>query len=53
MGFGSIGRKLYSESLKYDNMEISAISDIGDPNILLYLLKNEFKNTKRPVLNYN
>ena len=46
MGFGTIGRKLYSESLKYDNIEIAAISDIGDPNILLYLLKNEFKNTK-------
>ena len=46
MGFGSIGRKLYSESLKYDNIEISAISDIGDPNILLYLLKNEFENTE-------
>ena len=46
MGFGSIGRKLYSESLKHDNIEIAAISDIGDPDILLYLLKNEFKNTK-------
>ena len=53
MGFGSIGRKLYSESLKYDNIEISAISDIGDPNILLYLLKNEFKNTKNVLLEDN
>jgi len=46
MGFGTIGRKLYSESLKHDNIKVSAISDIGDPDILLYLLKNEFKNTK-------
>jgi glyceraldehyde 3-phosphate dehydrogenase len=53
MGFGSIGRKLYSESLKHDNIEIAAISDIGDPNILLYLLKNEFKNTKNISLEDN
>lgn len=53
MGFGSIGRKLYSESLKHDNIEIAAISDVGDPNILLYLLKNEFKNTKNISLEDN
>ena len=53
MGFGSIGRKLYSESLKCDNLEIVAISDIGDPNILLYLLKNEFKNTENASFENN
>ena len=46
MGFGNIGRKLYSESLKNNDIEISAISDIGDPEILEYLLKTEFENTK-------
>ena len=53
MGFGNIGRKLYSESLKNNNIEISAISDIGDPEILEYLLKTEFKNTKNVSLDNN
>jgi len=53
MGFGIIGRKLYSESLKHDNMEISAISDIGDPAILEYLLKTEFENTNNVTLDKN
>ena len=46
MGFGTIGRKLYSESLKYNNIEISAICDIGNPEILVYLIQREFENTK-------
>ena len=53
MGFGNIGRKLYSESLKNNNIEISAISDIGDPEILEYLLKAEFGNTKNVSLDSN
>ena len=53
MGFGNIGRKLYSESLKNNNIEISAISDIGDPEILEYLLKTEFENTKNVALDNN
>ena len=53
MGFGNIGRKLYSESLKNNNIEISAISDIGDPEILEYLLKAEFENTKNVSLDSN
>ena len=53
MGFGNIGRKLYSESLKNNNIEISAISDIGDPEILEYLLKTEFENTKNVSLDSN
>jgi glyceraldehyde 3-phosphate dehydrogenase len=53
MGFGNIGRKLYSESLKNNNIEISAISDIGDPEILEYLLKTEFENTKNVSLDNN
>jgi len=53
MGFGNIGRKLYSESLKNNDIEISAISDIGDPEILEYLLKTEFENTKNVSLDNN
>ena len=53
MGFGSIGRKLYSESIKSNNIEVCAISDIGDPEILLYLLKNEFNHTKNVLLKNN
>jgi glyceraldehyde 3-phosphate dehydrogenase len=53
MGFGNIGRKLYSESLKNNNIEISAISDIGDPEILEYLLKADFENTKNVSLDNN
>ena len=53
MGFGNIGRKLYSESLKNNDIEISAISDIGDPEILEYLLKTEFENTKNVSLDSN
>ena len=44
MGFGNIGRKIYSETLNMDNIEVSAICDIGDPEILKYLLKTEFDN---------
>ena len=47
MGFGTIGRKLYSESLKRNNIEISAICDIGSPEILTYLIQTEFENTDK------
>jgi glyceraldehyde-3-phosphate dehydrogenase/erythrose-4-phosphate dehydrogenase len=36
VGFGTIGRKLYSEVLKHENIEVAAISDIGHPEILEY-----------------
>ncbi|MCY4264442.1 MAG: glyceraldehyde-3-phosphate dehydrogenase [Gammaproteobacteria bacterium] len=41
MGFGLIGRHLYRLALESDNMEISAICDIGDPEIIHYLLETE------------
>jgi len=44
MGFCNIGRKIYSEALNIDNIQVSAICDIGDPEILKYLLKTEFDN---------
>jgi glyceraldehyde 3-phosphate dehydrogenase len=53
MGFGTIGRKLYSESLKHNNIEISAICDIGNPEILTYLIQKEFENTTKVTFKNN
>ena len=53
MGFGSIGRKLYSECLKRDGVEISVICDIGNPEILTNLIQREFENTKQVSYNDN
>tara|TARA_S200000501_G_C20847218_1_gene754134 strand:- start:1546 stop:2592 length:1047 start_codon:yes stop_codon:yes gene_type:complete len=53
MGFGNIGRKIYSESLNMDGIEVSAICDIGNPEILEYLLKTEFNNTDSIKLDGN
>jgi len=53
MGFGLIGRNLYSESLKCDDIEISAVCDIGDPEILIYLIQKEFKNTEKVYIRDN
>ena len=47
MGFGVIGRKLYSESLKGETFDVKAICDIGEPKILTHLCQKEFSNTKR------
>lgn len=41
MGFGEIARHLYRLCLKCDNVEVVAISDIGKPEILHYLLQAE------------
>lgn len=38
MGFGEIGRHLYRSCLEDDKIEVVAISDIGKPEILHYLL---------------
>ncbi|MCX6269924.1 MAG: glyceraldehyde-3-phosphate dehydrogenase [Bacteroidetes bacterium] len=38
MGFGEIGRNLYNYCLEDDRIEVLAISDIGRPEILHYLL---------------
>lgn len=38
MGFGEIGRSLYKLCLEDDRIEVVAISDIGNPDILHYLL---------------
>jgi glyceraldehyde 3-phosphate dehydrogenase len=39
MGLGEIGRHLYRSCLEDDKIEVVAISDIGKPEILHYLLK--------------
>ena len=44
MGFGNIGRHLYRFVQESDNIEIPVISDIGNPEILHYLLTAENKN---------
>ena len=41
MGFGRIGRLLYLQSLENDNIQVTAISDLGKPDILHYLLQKE------------
>ena len=53
MGFGVIGRKLYSESLKGETFDIKAICDIGEPKILTHLCQKEFSNTKDLVFEDN
>ncbi len=40
MGFGLIGRQLYQLAMDSDDIEIVAISDIGKPEILHYLLSS-------------
>jgi len=44
MGFGNIGRHIYRFAQETVNIEISVISDIGNPEILHYLLTTEGKN---------
>jgi len=44
MGFGHIGRYIYLNSLSNPNFTVKAISDIGSPDILHYLLTSEPRN---------
>jgi glyceraldehyde 3-phosphate dehydrogenase len=41
MGFGEIGRDIYRLSTQLDDVDVTAISDIGKPEILHYLLNAE------------
>lgn len=41
MGFGHIGRNLYRLAAEIPNLEIAVISDVGDPEILNYLLQRD------------
>ncbi|NLF47855.1 MAG: type I glyceraldehyde-3-phosphate dehydrogenase, partial [Clostridiales bacterium] len=38
-GFGRIGRLAFREVFENKNMEIAAINDLGDPEMLVHLLK--------------
>ncbi len=46
MGFGNIGRQLYRIAQESDFIEIPVISDIGNPEILHYLLISETEKSK-------
>ena len=41
MGFGQTGRQLYELAGCCEDIEVVAIADIGEPDILLYLLRSE------------
>ena len=43
MGFGEVGRHIYRLCLNDDRIEIVAIADLGNPEVLDYLLKAETK----------
>lgn len=49
MGFGEINRHLYRLCLEDNLVEVVAISDIGRPEILVYLLNAESKRAKGNV----
>jgi glyceraldehyde 3-phosphate dehydrogenase len=49
MGFGEINRHLFRLCLEDEMIEIVAISDIGRPEILVYLLNSETKKIKSDV----
>jgi glyceraldehyde 3-phosphate dehydrogenase len=53
MGFGQTGRQLYHFAANSDDIEISAIADIGDPKILHYLLCSEVAHDERYQLDGN
>lgn len=43
MGFGLIGRQLYQHALEGNAFEVAAISDVGSPEILHYLLTRDVR----------
>jgi glyceraldehyde 3-phosphate dehydrogenase len=49
MGFGEINRHLYRLCLEGEHIEVVAISDIGRPEILVYLLQAESKRKRGDV----
>lgn len=49
MGFGEINRHLYRLCLEDNKIEVVAISDIGRPEILVYLLEAESKRAKGKI----
>lgn len=53
MGFGQTGRQLYDLASLSDDIEVVAIADIGQPDILHYLLCAEVENPERHKLEGN
>jgi glyceraldehyde 3-phosphate dehydrogenase len=53
MGLGQIGRHLYRLALESDDLEITAVADIGKPEILHYLLRSEDADGPRCELEGN
>lgn len=53
MGFGETGRHLYNACLQDDQIEVVAISDIGKPEILHYLLQSHMPKGKKVKLEGN
>ena len=44
MGFGQIGRQIYELASRSDDLQVVAIADIGNPDILHYLLSAEVQD---------
>ena len=53
MGFGRIGRDIYRLSAESHDIEVTAISDLANPEILHYLLNNESGKDVQFHLNEN
>ena len=53
MGFGEIGRDIYQLCLDEPEMEVAAISDIGPPDILHYLLRTDGRHPVDAALDAN
>ncbi|MBC8197173.1 MAG: glyceraldehyde-3-phosphate dehydrogenase [Candidatus Marinimicrobia bacterium] len=53
MGFGHIGRYIFSKMDKDSQFSVNAICDIGNPDILKYLLESESRNNCKVDVNGN
>jgi glyceraldehyde 3-phosphate dehydrogenase len=53
MGFGQTGRQIYDLASRSDDVEVVAIADIGEPEILHYLLCSEVAEAGRHALEGN
>ena len=53
MGFGQVGRQIYDLAANSDDLEVTAIADIGKPDILHYLLRSEVNQPERYRLEGN
>lgn len=53
MGFGQTGRQIYELASRSDDVEVVAVADIGQPEILHYLLCSEVNEPERHQLQGN